>query len=176
MNEKVPPRKTPTRDEKYMGLAFMYAALSKDPKTQHGSQIVTKDNFPLGWGYNGPPKRVDDEELNWDRPYKYAYIVHAEPNSIDHSDCNKLEGAIIYVTGLPCSKCMLDIAKSGIDEVVYYEDGDHHDEGSMCKSAREEMMATKDIAEKNKIKLRPFKGDLSWLKKRIEKLEELKVI
>jgi deoxycytidylate deaminase len=171
---KVPPRKVPSRDEKYMGLAFMYAALSKDPRTQHGSQIVTVENEPLGWGYNGPPKQMNDEELNWDRPDKYPYIVHSEPNAIDHSDRGKLDGAIMYVTGKPCAKCMLDIVKSGVKEVVYYEDACHHDSNSMCVKS-EHMESTEDIAARGHVKLRVFSGNLSWLRERIQVLEKMGV-
>jgi len=168
--DKVPPRPTPDRDKKYMGLAFMYAALSKDPRTQHGAQIVTPENDPLGWGYNGPPKQMDDEDLNWDRPDKYPYMVHSEPNAISHSDKEKLEGSIMYVTGKPCAKCMLDIVRAGIKEVVYYEDESHHDSNSMCVNP-EHMDTTEDIAERGGVKMRAYSGDLDWLRDRVAVLE-----
>ena len=42
--KKVPPRLTPDRDSKYMGLAWMMAGFSKDPSTQIGSMIINSDN------------------------------------------------------------------------------------------------------------------------------------
>lgn len=174
MKERVLPRPTPSRDERYMGLAFMYAALSKDPKTQHGAQVVTRDNEPLGSGYNGPPKQMNDDELNWDRPDKYPYIVHSEPNAIDHSDSEKIKGAIMYVTGKPCAPCMLAIVKAGIKEVVYYEDASHHNAGSMCVND-EHMGSTEDIARRGGVKMRAFTGKLDWLRDRIQVLEKLGV-
>jgi dCMP deaminase len=176
--EKIAPRKVPSRDEKYMGLAFIYAALSKDPKTQHGAQVVTRDNEPLGSGYNGPPKTMNDDEIDWGRgdgegnPGKYPYMVHAEPNAIDHSDKHKLKDAVIYVTGKPCKDCMLDIAKSGISEVIYYEDKNLHDANSMCVKEKDVLIA-EDIAVKNGVKLRAFSGDLRWLRDRVNFMENL---
>ena len=171
MKKKVPPRKVPTRDEKYMGLAFMYAALSKDPKTQHGSQIVTSNNIPLGWGYNGPPKHIKDIDINWDRPDKYPYIRHSEPNAIKHSDREKTVGATMYITGKPCAPCMLEIVDAGISRVVYYEDKSHHDKNSMCVND-EHMGSTEDIARRGGVRLEAFEGNLNWLRDRIKALEE----
>lgn len=182
MKERIPPRPTPSRDERYMGLAFMYAALSKDPKTQHGAQVVTRDNEPLGSGYNGPPKQMNDEEVDWGRgdpekgdPGKYPYMVHSEPNAIAHSDGEKIKGAMMYVTGKPCAKCMLDIVRSGITEVVYYEDAAHHDSNSMCVKS-EHMDETEKIARKGNVTMRIFQGSLSWLRDRIRVLEEMGVV
>ena len=70
-NKKVPPRRVPPRDDYYMGQAFWIAAKSKDPSTQCGAIIVSRDNSPLGTGYNGPPKKINDTSVSWDRPEKY---------------------------------------------------------------------------------------------------------
>jgi dCMP deaminase len=152
-----------------MGLAFIISGFSKDPKTQHGAVIVTEDNEPLGMGYNGPPKQFNDDELDWCREdeddpnklTKYDWMNHSERNAIDHSKEEKLNGSIMYVTGKPCHRCMNHIVTNGIKKVIYFEDHDHHDSGSMCVS--EEMSKTEIIAKKGGVILEPFKGDLSWL-------------
>ena len=169
----VPPRKVPSRDERYMGLAFINAAFSKDPNTQHGAQIVTNDNEPLGAGYNGPPKEIDDADINWTREFKikYSYINHAEFNAILHSDRDKLNGSIIYVTGKPCPACMLKIVTYGIKKVIYFEDSKHHDTESMCIS--DDMRITDDIAKKAGIVLQRFSGNLNWMRDRMEFLKNL---
>ena len=77
-----PPCDTPARDDRYMGLAWMWASMSKDPSTQVGAIIISTDNRPLGSGYNGPPRAISDSEVNWVRPDKYRFITHAERNAI----------------------------------------------------------------------------------------------
>ena len=134
MTKKISPRKTPNRDEKYMGAAFFEASFSKDPNTQMGAVIVTIGNKPLGRGYNGPPSQYSDFDLDWSRPAKYPHIIHAEKNAIRHSDPDKLIGSTIYVTGKPCGPCMLAIVESGISRVVYFKG--KHDSGSMMNDKK----------------------------------------
>ena len=74
-------------DEYFMGVAMLSAQRSKDPNTQVGACIVSKDNKILSVGYNGAPNGYDDEHMPWDREgdfvnTKYAYVCHAELNAI----------------------------------------------------------------------------------------------
>ena len=166
VKRRVSPRKTPTRDEKYLGLALFVAEFSKDPSTQHGAHIVSKDNYPLGYGYNGPPKEIDDLNMNWDRPEKYSVINHAEYNAIMHSDRDRMEGATIYATGKPCPACMLKIITYGIKRVVYLDDSKMHDAGSMCVNASSSQ-ETENLAKMGGVQLVPFVGDLNWIRDRV---------
>ena len=43
-------------DEYFMGIAMLAAKRSKDPNTQVGACIVSKDNIIISTGYNGMPK------------------------------------------------------------------------------------------------------------------------
>ena len=165
MKKKVPPRKVPSREDRYMGLCFWYASFSKDPRTQNGAMIITSENIPLGMGYNGPPKEIIDTDIDWDRPQKYPFINHAERNAINHS-CGATEGSIIYVTAIPCSDCMLDIVAAGIKKVVYFK-GRHHDSGSMCASPQG-FTTTQEIAKAGGVTLQEFKGNLNWMRDRLE--------
>ena len=96
-----------TWDEFFMGVAKLAAQRSKDPSTQVGACIVSKDNRILSVGYNGTPNGV-----------------HAERNAIlNYRGSNKeLEGAKIYVDLFPCNECAKEIIQSGIREVYYLED------------------------------------------------------
>jgi hypothetical protein len=69
---------------------------------------------------------------------------------------------------------MLDIVRSGIVEVVFYQDEDHHDSGSMCVNPK--MDETAKIAKHGNVKLRAYNGQLSWLQDRINALKNLKVL
>jgi len=153
---KVGPRKVPSRDEKYMSLAFFIAkTFSKDPNTQIGSVIVGENNRPLGWGFNGPPRSINDNDLDWSRPQKYKFMVHSEINAIAHSQ-GDLTSATLYVTAMPCPRCMLEIAAYQIKKVVYFNY--KADEGSTINCSTEEE--SKEIATTAGIELVKFEGKI----------------
>ena len=67
-------------DEYFMGVAHLSGMRSKDPNTQVGACIVSKDNKILSMGYNGFPVGCSDEELPWEREgedldTKYPYVT-----------------------------------------------------------------------------------------------------
>ena len=171
VKKKTPPRRVPSRDARYMGIAFWWASFSKDPVTQIGSIIIDENNYPLGSGYNGPPRQYNDSEVDWSRPAKYDDVIHAEVNAINHcAERWKLKGSTIYVTGMPCKVCMLMIVAAGIKRVVYF-DGKHYDANSLCgKSQRDESL---EVARKGKVKVEEFKGNLNWMRDRIRWMESV---
>lgn len=116
-------------DEYFMGIAKLSALRSKDPSTQVGACIVSKDNRILSIGYNGTPNGYDDSEFPWDRDgneleTKYFYVCHAELNAILNFRGHKkdFENAKIYVDLFPCNECAKAIIQSGIKEVIYLSD------------------------------------------------------
>ena len=113
-------------DEYFMGIAKLSAMRSKDPSTQVGACIVSKDNRILSIGYNGAPNGFDDIYFPWDREgdyldTKYPYVCHAELNAISNYRGNKkdFEGAKLYVTLFPCNECTKLIIQNGIKEIIY---------------------------------------------------------
>jgi dCMP deaminase len=162
------PRETPDRDSKYMGLAWIHASFSKDPNTQVGAQIVGPNNMPLGSGYNGPPRSMQDKEVIWDRPpkddpealSKYDLMVHAEINAIDHCWGCDLSKSTLYVTALPCPKCMLEIVRKDIGKIVYFDY-----QSSSTSSLQNEKWRAKslEIARLGQITVKEFEGSLAWL-------------
>ena len=72
-----------------MSIAKLTAGRSKDPNTQVGACIVSKDNRVLSTGYNGAPNNFNDDDFPWDREgnpleTKYMFVCHAEANAIDN--------------------------------------------------------------------------------------------
>lgn len=113
-------------DEYFMGLAKLSAMRSKDPSTQVGACIVSKDNRILSIGYNGTPNGFNDDNFPWNREgkvleTKYVYVCHAELNAILNFRGHRkdFEGAKIYVDLFPCNECAKAIIQSGIKEVIY---------------------------------------------------------
>ena len=114
-------------DEYFMGIAQLSAMRSKDPNTQVGACIVSKENKILSMGYNGFPKGCDDDEYPWNRDgdvydSKYAYVTHSELNAILNYRGGSLDGTKLYVTLFPCNECTKALIQSGICEVIYAED------------------------------------------------------
>ncbi len=114
-------------DAYFMGIAELSAKRSKDPNTQVGACIVSKDKKILSVGYNGAPNGYDDEILPWDREgsfidTKYAYVCHAELNAILNNKGSNLEGSTLYVDLFPCNECAKAIIQCGIKEIVYKSD------------------------------------------------------
>lgn len=120
-------------DDYFMSIAILSAKRSKDPNTQVGACIVSKEskeigpNRILGVGYNGFPINCSDDELPWSRDgkfleTKYPFVVHAELNAITNAGFRGLTGATIYVSLFPCNECAKAIIQSGIKEVVYLSD------------------------------------------------------
>lgn len=118
-----------TWEEYFMAIAKLSAMRSKDPNTQVGACIVSKDKRILSIGYNGAPNGFDDEKFPWSREgenlnTKYPYVCHAELNAILNFRGSRkdLEDAKIYVDLFPCNECAKMIIQSGIKEVVYLSD------------------------------------------------------
>ena len=174
MAQRVPPRVVPSRDEYYMGLTFWIASKSKDPNTQCGSIIISKDNFILSTGYNGPPAAIPDDEISWSRDRdsefnKYTWVKHSEDNAIDHAPCWPLPDTTLYVTGFPCNDCMRDIVSAKISKVVYFPKK-LSDAASMT-SDESIFRKTKEIARMGRVLLVEFKGNLNWMRDRIAWME-----
>ena len=111
-------------DEYFMGIAQLSAMRSKDPNTQVGACIVSKENKILSMGYNGFPKGCDDDEYPWNRDgdvydSKYAYVTHSELNAILNYRGGSLDGTKLYVTLFPCNECAKAIIQAGIKTVIY---------------------------------------------------------
>ena len=114
-------------DEYFMGVAMLSGMRSKDPNTQVGACIVSKDNKILSMGYNGLPRGCSDDEFPWCREgdpldNKYIYTAHSELNAILNYRGGSLENAKIYVTLFPCNECAKAIIQAGITTVVYDDD------------------------------------------------------
>ena len=112
-----------TIDFKWLSSAWVTALMSKDPSTKVGAVIVSADNRKSSTGFNGFPAGVVETPELWERPTKYEYVQHAEPNAIANCSFDRA-GSTIYVTHRPCHRCLGLIANAGIDHIVYNLDYD----------------------------------------------------
>lgn len=145
-------------DEYFMGVSLLASMRSKDPNTQVGACIVSKDNKIMSVGYNGFPRGCSDDEFPWERSAarmndtKYPFVCHAELNAILNSGGQNLAGAKIYVALFPCNECAKAIIQSGISEVIYISDKYAETEGTI---------ASKKMLNAAGVKLSQFKSDKS---------------
>jgi dCMP deaminase len=102
-----------------MLIALREATKSPDPSTQNGGVIV-REGAILGTGCNEFPRGVAYLPERWERPAKYAYIEHAERNSIfDAVRCGNFTlGATLYCPWFACADCARAIIQAGIVRVV----------------------------------------------------------
>lgn len=141
-------KNVPSKANVYMAMAKLISKRSKDPNTQVGAIIVSKDDRILSVGYNGFPNGCSDDEFPWARSAKceyntkYPYVVHAELNAILNfrGDNKAFEGSTLYVTLFPCHECAKAIIQSGITRIVYldnkYQDTEDFKESNrMLKAA-----------------------------------------
>lgn len=126
-------------DEYFMSIAILTAKRSKDPNTQVGACIVSKDNRILACGYNGAPNGFHDDQFPWKREgnaldTKYMFVCHAELNAILNyrGSRKEFENAKIYVDLFPCNECAKAIIQSGIKEVIYKSDKYSGTEGNIA--------------------------------------------
>ena len=171
------PRETPLREEKYMALAFLVAGFSKDPHTQVGSAIVNlEENISLGYGYNGPPSVVFDHEINWARPFKYPWVIHAEINAVKHATQRgyDVKGSTVFVTAMPCKECILYLVDRKVGSVVYHPYLSDDPKSSLNNLKNVELV--KEIARKGDVVLRPFLSSIKWMKEWVGVLEEKGII
>ena len=114
----------PDWDEWFMRMTYLVSSKSKDKKTKIGAVIVNNDHQIIKIGYNGFPVGVNDDiSERHDRPLKYRYTAHAEANSIFFAarDGVKINGSILYTTGLCCIECSKAVIQSGIKCVIYHK-------------------------------------------------------
>ncbi len=105
-------------DEYYMSIAWTVSKKSKDPSTKVGCVIVSADNEPISFGYNGFVAGCDENYMTFERPYKDMMSIHAEMNALIFAK-RSLKGARVYCTHISCENCMKHLLQAGIKEIIY---------------------------------------------------------
>jgi len=133
-------------DKTFMEIAHTIALRSKDPSTKIGAVITDENNRIVSVGFNGPPRKIDDNIIPWTlRPDKYNWIIHAEVNAVLFAKAN-LIGYRCYVTGIPCPSCMLVLIQYGIVEVIY--------DSVMPRCCEDTIQISETLASAASVKLR----------------------
>ena len=128
-------------DRYFLQLAEVVSTRSPDPNTKHGCVLVDKNNRVLSTGYNGPIQGLSSELIEWERPQKYLWMIHAEDNAVTFAKCD-LEGSTAYITGRPCVPCLRRLIQSGVKSIVF---GDRE---AKCITEEEKIVSQKIVNNK----------------------------
>lgn len=113
-----PPRLT--WDEYYISILNVVRERATCLRAKHGAVVVSKNRI-LSTGYNGSATGMshclEDGCFIVDNHCKRT--IHAEANAFLHAAKNgiALDGATLYITGMPCIDCAKDIVSVGIKSI-----------------------------------------------------------
>ncbi len=124
------PDNRPDWDQYFLDLAEQVSRRSPDPNTKHGCVLVDSGRRVLSTGYNGPLSGLPHEMIQFERPNKYDWFIHAEDNAVAFARCD-LRGTTAYITGTPCVACFRRLLQVGVRRIV------HGDRQSACLNPRE---------------------------------------
>ena len=144
-----------TWDERWMATAVQKGSWSKDRSRKVGAVIVDKDNVEVSNGWNGFPRKInDDVEERHQRPAKYLWSEHSERNALYNAarKGRATEGCRIYQSMYPCAHCARGIIQSGIVEVITVEP-DWED-----LTYKEEFAVTREMLDEAGVQVRFMDG------------------
>jgi dCMP deaminase len=136
------PLHQPTKwDMRFMKFADLTVAQwSKDGSSRVGAVIV-KDREIVTTGYNGMARGCnDDAPERHERPEKYSWMVHAEPNAIINAarQGKSTLGCDMYINWYPCDICSSYVVQAGIKRIFCDQEPEweHHKWGAAFKRAK----------------------------------------
>lgn len=107
----------------FTNIAVAASGKSKDPSTKVGAVLIRPDKTIAGVGFNGYPARITDNPHH-SREDRLLRTVHAEKNALAFIRDTTMTGYTMVVTHHPCADCALDIANTGITQVLYRKNPD----------------------------------------------------
>jgi len=104
-------------DARFMKLADMEVAQWSKDRSSRVGMVIVKDREIISTGFNGMPRGCDDDvEARHERPEKYNWFIHAEPNAIINAarQGKSTLGCDAYLNWFPCDQCAGFIVQAGI--------------------------------------------------------------
>jgi dCMP deaminase len=115
----------PSWDEYFLKLAMLASERATCPR-MHCGCVLVRDRFVLATGYNGSlPGAAHCYEVGCMVVNNHCVRTnHAEINAICQATRHgvSLNGAIAYVTNMPCTNCAKALVAAGIKRVVIFSD------------------------------------------------------
>ena len=140
---------TTSWDQYFINIAKEVAQKSKDPSSQVGCVIVTADNRPISFGYNGFISGCDERQMSQERPLKYHLVIHSEMNALIFAE-RSVRGCKAYITHGPCENCLKHLMQAGINQIIYNDPGILKERGTPeQKEAIKRLLQSRPIICKN---------------------------
>jgi dCMP deaminase len=154
------PNNRPSWTDYFLGLAVIISKRSHDIHTQHGTILVdSKTKHILATGYNGYPRGMNDNSLPTARPDKYAWMLHSEFNACCNLTRPANNDTIAYVTGEPCTNCLMCLWQHGIGYVIHRDAyGSKHLIDENTRKQRDILLSQTGMV------VEVVKTNLDWLK------------
>lgn len=150
-------------DSYFLNIAKEVSRRSKDPSSKVGCVLVTEDNRPISFGYNGFVAGCDENQMTFERPLKYNLTIHAEMNALMHAH-RSLKGCKAYVTHGPCDNCLKHLLQAGLSEIIYDDPGILKDRGTPDqKEAIKRLLMSADMVCRN-VNGRTYLEDLELIR------------
>ena len=108
-------------DKHYLNGCEWVRSASKDRSTKVGAIIVGLDGELVSTGYNGFPRKINDNiDARHERPVKYDWTIHAENNAIYNAARigSSTKNCTLYCSHTPCIHCLAAMIQAGISRIV----------------------------------------------------------
>lgn len=162
-------RQTPGIESYYIGLLYLAAANCRDPDVQHSALIADTNNIPLTpIVCNYLVKPYFSYQKDWSK--RELQMMTAEEAVIDH--VSKLNGNIyfsgckLYCSGKPSFVAVRRCSQVGLKNIFY---GKLNSE----QPNKEEWAKTKDLATEYEITMKPYVGNVNWIRDKIQSFDDL---
>lgn len=109
---------------RYMLRSYVMAERSRDPSTQLGAILVSKDDIEIGHGWNHFTLNVDKAHWSGPKEGKYARVAHAEVSAIlmaARQGLATLDSTLVCGWSA-CANCAKYIVEAGISKLVRHKD------------------------------------------------------
>jgi len=166
---------TPPKEEYFMGLLFVFASMCKDPYGQEAALIVDSKDRPVTFGVNflAQPEGYQSKKLTWNIDDRQLGMTTAAEAALERAlklyspgICEPFTSHIMYLTGPPCLRVVRESARNGMKTIIYgplrsklFNDAD--------------FAQAADLAERYKLTVRRFSGNLGWLRDRVWSLSDM---
>jgi dCMP deaminase len=156
----------------FLGLAFLVSERSEDPDTKHGTILTDRYNHIIGTGYNSLPRGISKGLIANTRPKKYERMIHSEENALLNKTLDPWlipSGAVAYITGKPCLRCLDRLWNSHIKTIFYAQTGYHY------KDYEKEQAAFDEFVEDTQIEIKEVRPEFEWIIRRMDQYKTLPV-
>lgn len=119
------------KDKYFMEIAFKVAEASKCKRAKYGAVLVSPDGRIVSTGFNGKPRGAINDNVCYreglpDNASKPNCCLHSEANCLFFASPEERIGSTLYVSGIPCTDCLLLCMQAQIGRLVFFENADGH--------------------------------------------------